>query len=154
MITSIAAALSSIKTIKDMAEAAVTLHDAQATQEQRLKFQQVILDAQNALFSANEERSTLIDEIASLKKKIAEFENWKADAERYELKPADGSDVLTYQLKATMEHGEPAHHLCPNCFQQRQKSILVKEQTSVGRRTLLVCKRCNSEYMTQGVRHN
>ena len=58
------------------------------------------------------------------------LKDWAAEAERYE--PVDVYiGTIAYMPKLGMENGEPAHWLCPNCFQQNQKSFLAhKGQTT------------------------
>jgi hypothetical protein len=54
-LTAIAAALSSLKAAKDIAEAMIGLRDTAAFQGKLLEFQSKLIDANNAAFSAQEE---------------------------------------------------------------------------------------------------
>jgi hypothetical protein len=60
-----------------------------------------------------------------LEQKIMEYEEWDSEAGRYELKEI-AKGIFVYVLKPEHASGEPTHWLCPNCFQERQKSILSK----------------------------
>jgi len=120
----LAAALTSLKAAKDIAEAMVSLRDAAAFQEKRLEFQSKILDAQDAAFRANDERAALVEEVRALKAKITEMEAWEAEKERYELKPFGQRGTFAYALKPQAQAGEPPHWICPTCYEQRKKSIL------------------------------
>src|SRR5271157_2785460 len=85
-VTSISHAMTATKAMKDILEAMVGLRDANTFQTERFKLQSLIIDAQNSIFSANEERSALLERVRDLEKTIAEFETWDTEKQRYELK--------------------------------------------------------------------
>jgi hypothetical protein len=122
-LSAIAAALSSFKTMKDIAQAMIGLRDAQAFQAKLIEFNSALIDAQTNVFSVNEERSALIERVRDLEAKIAEIEGWEAEKKRYELKEV-APRVFTYVLKPEAQGSEPSHWICPGCYQKRQKSIL------------------------------
>lgn len=62
--------------------------------------------------------------------------------------------IGTYRLKEGMENGEPAHWICPNCYERGEKSLLKQEILPVGHAHLLVCHPCGFDVVTQGVRHD
>jgi hypothetical protein len=51
-----------------------------------IEFQSKIIDANNAAFAAQEERSALLERIYELEKQVADFEAWEREKEKYELK--------------------------------------------------------------------
>ena len=59
-ISAIAAAMASLRAIKDFAESAITFRDAETFQAKRLELESIVIDAQSSVFAANEERATLI----------------------------------------------------------------------------------------------
>jgi hypothetical protein len=67
--TAIAHALTALKAAKDIAETMIGLRDTAAFQGKLLEFQSKIIDANNAAFSAQEERSSLLDRIRDLENK-------------------------------------------------------------------------------------
>jgi hypothetical protein len=98
-----------------------------------------LLDAQAKLFSAQTEYEKLAESKRQLEQKIMDYEKWDADAARYKLQEiADG--IFVYSLQTEHAAGEPIHWLCPNCFNQRQKSILTKPKVD---NTNYKCHRCS-----------
>lgn len=98
---------------------------------QSLSTQGVVLAAQK--------HSTLSDRIRELEKEILELKSWEREADRYQLTELSPG-LFTYYLKPGREQGEPIHHLCTNCFAQREKSILQIRTSSSHRR--YECPRC------------
>lgn len=122
-LTAIGAALASLKAAKDIAQAMIGLRDAAAFQSKMIEFQSAILDAQASAFSANEERSSLIERIRDLENEMADLKAWDKEARRYELTEV-AARVFVYALKSNAQGSEPSHWICPSCYQKRQKSIL------------------------------
>lgn len=60
---------------------------------------------------------------ASLKTKIAEFENFKSDSEGYVLNQLE-SGAFVYSKKIVMNDTEVSVHACPNCLAKKAISIL------------------------------
>lgn len=148
-VTSIAAALSSFNTLKNIAQAMVNLHDAQALQLKIIEFNGQLIDAQTKIFAVNEERTSLVERVGELEKQLAELKAWDAEKQRYELKEiAPGS--FAYALKPTEQNAEPPHKICANCYQKGEKSILQKEpgssvQVSLGIPNQYICPRCKAK---------
>lgn len=112
-----------------------------------------ILDAQQALTAANAAQADTAETIRQLEQKIVQLENWEADKQRYVLTDT-GRGTLAYRLKEGMENGEPAHWLCPNCYQQGKKSILKHEFIATGRVQTLVCHPCGMDILVEGLRND
>jgi hypothetical protein len=70
-----------------------------------------------------QQNSALVDEISGLKKRIADFETWNAQKQRYSLhRPWSGATV--YALKESASDREPAHWICADCYENGKRSIL------------------------------
>jgi hypothetical protein len=82
----IAQALNALKAAMDIAETMIGLRDSAAFQGKLIEFQSKIIDANNAAFAAQEERSALLERIYELEKQVADFEAWEREKEKYELK--------------------------------------------------------------------
>jgi hypothetical protein len=150
-IPSLSAALGSLKAAKDIAEAMVGLRDAAAFQDKRLEFQSKIIDAQNSVFAANEERASLIETVRQLKEELASLKAWDAEKQKYELKQVPSyHGILAYAPKPETEGTEPSHWLCATCFQNRKTSVLQPEGRAGAQ--VLVCHECGSDFYTQGIR--
>ncbi|MET4230191.1 hypothetical protein ABIA85_003458 [Bradyrhizobium sp. LA6.10] len=151
-ISAIASAISAFKAAKDIGESMIGLRDAAAFQSKLMEFQSKILDANNAAFSAQEERSTLLERIRNLEKELAKLENWEAEKQRYQLTNLgdDESPLLAYVLKPSMEHGETSHSICANCYANGKKSLLQAELRFPGRCNVLTCHQCDSDLYISG----
>lgn len=151
--SAISAAFTSLKTIKDMAEAMITLRDAQTMQPKFLELNAKIAEAQEAIFSVNNERAALIERIHDFEKEIADIKAWDAEKSRYELKKiSEYTAIFAYSLKQEEQTTEPAHHICANCYEHRQKSILQFEKRYPGACDVFVCHSCGSELYAIGFR--
>ena len=146
-ITALAAALSSLKAAKDIAEAMIGLRDGAAFQAKLLEFQSKLIDANNAAFAAQDERAALLQRIRDLEEKVAGFERWETEKQRYELKDFGGA--FAYALKPEAQGTEPPHNICANCYQDHKKSILQRmpsnnARTHLGIKPMHHCPSCNA----------
>jgi hypothetical protein len=149
--SSFSAALGALKAAKDIAEAMIGLRDATAFQGKLFEFQSKIIDAQNSVFAANDERATLIESERQLKEEVASLKAWDAQKQRYDLQIVPSyHKILAYALKPEAKTSEPPHWLCATCFQNRKASILQPEGRTGA--TVLVCHECGSDFYTQGAR--
>jgi|SRR5215469_10846964 len=149
--TAIAAALTAFQTAKNIAQSMIGLRDAAAFQSKMIEFQSAILDAQSAAFAANDERSALIEKVSQLEKRVAEIEAWETEKQRYELKALGNHGVFAYALKGDAQNAEPPHHICPDCYQKGEKSILQQVTRFPGHTDVRLCQRCGWEvYITGG----
>jgi hypothetical protein len=150
-ISSIAAALSSIKAAKDIAQSMIGLRDTAAFQAKLIEFQSKIIDANNAAFAAQEERTELIEKVRQLEKQVADLTAWETEKQRYELiEVSEGA--FTYVLKTERRGGEPIHWLCASCYQNNKKSILQLAERNVGhggQMHLWKCPSCRASILVQ-----
>jgi superfamily II helicase len=150
-ISEITGLMSSLKAAKDIAETMIGLRDTAAFQAKAIEFQAKILDSMSRAITAQEERAALLEKVRDLETQIARFEAWETEKERYELKDA-GNGTLAYALKSALGNAESSHWACPHCYQDRKISILQPETRSVGRTEHLVCNRCSTDLLIQGIR--
>ena len=147
--SAIASALASLKAAKDIAEAMVGLRDAAAFQGKLIEFQSKIIDANNAAFTAQEERSALLERIRELEAQVAKFKAWEAEKEKYELTEVRPG-AFAYSLKEEAAIAGPMHQLCASCFERGHRSILQKETRQPGMSTVLACHECGSDIYVSG----
>lgn len=103
--------------------------------------QQSILDLQTKIFEIQAKHEEVLADRERLSHKLDEKKAWAATAGKYELRElADG--IFVYALKAGPSGSEPAHYLCPHCFQDRKVSIM--HRPGVGW-TNFVCHVCKLE---------
>lgn len=102
-----------------------------------------VLALQQKALQATERERTLLRENHELSEKVRQFEQRSADRDRYALVESL-CGAFTYQVKSTAMNGEPLHHLCPNCLNNRAlKSIL---QFNSSDKTFARCTECTTLY--------
>ena len=148
----VAAALTSIKTASDLITLIYKSKVDRAITEKAQELNSQIILLQNVVFDLQTQNQSLLKETDDLKRQLAQMEQWQTEAARYELKELDAG-VFVYALKPDLNTGEPVHWLCPNCYQQHQKSILqlrTKGQTS----NMFLCPHCKTELFDRSGPHN
>ena len=135
--------LSIFKTMFDLAKSIKDSNDAAVRKGATIELQEQILSAQTAQFA-------LVEQVSASKTEIAKFETWDAEKQRYELKALGTHGVFAYSMKPSMSEGEPPHEICPDCYQERQKSILQQVTRFPGRSDVRVCHRCDWESYVSG----
>ena len=121
----IAAAWTALSTAVKTASATVKTVEDVKVKEAIADIQNTLIDLQTKLFAVQSQYEALAEVKRQLEQKIMQYEKWDAEAARYELKEIAGG-IVVYVLKPDDASGEPSHWLCPNCFQNREKSILSK----------------------------
>lgn len=135
----------SLNTAINIAKAMVDVRDATVFQGKVFELQRAIIDAQQNIFAANAERSSLIEEVREAKAQIARLEAWDTEKQRYELKDV-GAGSLAYAVKESMRDSEPTHHICAACYQHGHKSIL--QPNAVYPDKTLYCSECKAQIFT------
>ena len=143
-IAEITAGYEGAKVALDIAKGMRSLKGEAAVNSAVIEIQRNVLEAQQGL-------SASLKRIEELQSEIARLKDWSADKTRYELVDT-GQGSLAYQLKDGAQPAEPSHYICPQCYQESQKSILKHETLPVGRAHTLVCHRCGYDIVTRGVR--
>ena len=136
----IAAALSSLKAAKDIAEAMIGIRDTMAFQQKQIEFQSKLIDANNAAFAAQEERFAILERIRSLEKEIADLKEWETEKKNYELQ-AVATGAFARVLKKEMQSAEPIHWICTQCYDDGKRSVL---QRSPHDPATYRCNRCQN----------
>lgn len=136
MVDGVMAGLSAFSGLIGMARGLKDINDAVVRNEAIYELTSKLLDAQ-------QEYAALLARVGELEKKLTSFENWETEKQRYELKVQGENSVLAYALKEGVQPPEPAHSICPDCYQERKRSILQTETRYVnGQRTCLTCNSC------------
>lgn len=152
MIAEINIGYASLKAALDIAKGLNAVADAVALNDAKIGLQGAIIEAQSSLLSAQEAQTVNLKRIDQLEQEIVQLKDWQTEKQRYELKDT-GQGTLAYTLRTGMEDGEPQHWLCPSCFQQGRKSMLQREQLSVGRVETLYCHLCGADILVAGHRY-
>jgi hypothetical protein len=148
-LSAIGAALTSFNTLKDIAQAMLGLHDAQALQAKVIDFNNAIIDAQNKIHLVSKERTSLLEQIGNLKEEVTDLEAWEATKARYEMKKTSGGGVAWF-LKKDAQGSEPPHEICAKCYEERKRNILQPKGRSIsavqfGSWPMLICLACKSQ---------
>jgi hypothetical protein len=138
VVTEAIAGLSAIKTALDMAKALENIQEAVARDRAVFELQREILSAQQAQF-------VLVDRIRDLEKQIADFDEWKAEKKRYEMKEFGGG-TIAYALKPSMANGEPLHNLCCKCYNNGKKGVLQSRGINAYRQQMVKCSECDADF--------
>ena len=126
MVAEVFGGISALKAAFDMTERLLAgIADKSKRDRLSINLQKEILAAQSA-------QTELVEEISSLKAKIASFETWEAEKKKYKLKDL-GWGALAYILKPEARTGEPPHWVCTNCFGNKKISIIENFMMGNGR---------------------
>jgi predicted RNA-binding Zn-ribbon protein involved in translation (DUF1610 family) len=138
----ITAAVQSAKAAIDFVKGAKALIDKVEVANLLTDVYNKLISAQSQTLSLQTDHNALIQENDKLRQQVMKFENWKKTESEYELyEPDPGSFVYAY--KKTEDTTKPKHWLCPNCWEDRTKSILQCEyQHSEGAK--YNCPRCKA----------
>lgn len=109
-----------------------------------IEMQEVVISVTQTAAMVQVNESKLSRRIAELEQEISRLNDWNDEANRYELMNTGDTGQFGYKIaygvktESTRE-GEPKHFLCPNCFENRVRSVL-QNMRVFG----LVCNRCSS----------
>ena len=123
MYAEISAAISSAKIALDIAKAANGLANYNELVAAVSEVNSKLMQATTVALASLEKQSTLTSDLAKLKERLREIENWEGQMERYKLH-AFPTGALAHALQPGMEQGQPIHYLCTTCVSQRQNTIL------------------------------
>lgn len=121
----------SVETVKALFKKAETGSDA----DLKMALSELAMQVANAQVA----NSDLKLKLAALQDELAKAQAFQSDLERYALWETPPGAIV-YRVKQECQGSEPMHYLCPNCIEDRHKSVL---QGHAGYRT---CPRCSTEY--------
>lgn len=135
--------LAALATAKDFASFLIGRKIDSEVTDKAIAFQNSIIEFQSIIMSLQAENHSLLQEKISIEKKLDKIESWESEKNKYELKKvADG--VFVYSRILEEDSKELPHWLCPNCFQDKHKSILQRTSKSWAG-TDYVCPCCKTE---------
>jgi ribosomal protein S9 len=139
-----------LKAASDIAQGMIDLRDTVKLGGLVIKLNAEILAAQRGALAASHSEAEMAEEVRALKAEIARFDTWERDKQRYELKEHGSNRAKAYALKEGVEPAETAHSACPDCYQQRQISIVQEIRKVPGMSVALECHVCGWEAYTEG----
>jgi hypothetical protein len=136
------AGLSALKSAFDIAKGLKDIDNAARRNAAVIELQEKILAAQSA-------QSDLTERIRALEEKVADFETWETEKERYQLHKTAGGGFV-WSLKNETESRELPHQICARCYEDRKRSILQPKPRSIAAVQhagwpALICPVCKSE---------
>ncbi len=147
-IGSITAAANSMKAIADIAAGLINLKTMAEVQAKAIELNQMIIAAQQDLFTAYAAQSMLSQKVNELEAQIAKMKTWEEQKKCYKLtNPWEGSPAMVYSLRETCKGSEAAHWICTKCYDDGRRSILQPQEDQRGL-IILVCPACKAEMHT------
>lgn len=123
VIAEVSTVITGIKGTIDIVKGLKSSYDDHAIVQAQTQIREQLLTILSDAIALQEKHSALINEKDELKKKLMEYEQWENTVSEYELKEVvPGKFVYTY--KKSQQSTTPMHWLCPNCWNDRKKSIL------------------------------
>lgn len=151
------AMVTSLRAVADLAKLVVDAHDAGVRREKSIELQRQIVTALESAVAAQVAQSALLKRVNELEKTVADLEAWDAEKQKYELVKlkqyvsTEHAGAFAYALKEGVSPSEPKHFICPNCYEQRHKSILQPVMLDLGKVQILFCPRCRTEINLTGI---
>jgi hypothetical protein len=149
MIETISGALTGLSGALEIAKGINSKITAVEMAEAKSELLERLSTVQIALAEATQEVLSAQERIRTLEAEIVQLKEWDAEAESYELADT-GAGALAYLPKGAEGNYKSGHWLCPNCFSERKKSLLIPQNP--GPYWMLRCHPCGLEIVTMGRR--
>ena len=137
----------SLKAAGETVKAMIDLRDAAVFHSKAIELQQQISAALADAISAYESQTTALQRVRELEEKVAKFEKWDAEKNRYEMKNI-GWGATVYMLKPEARSTEPPHWVCAHCYQKGEIFIIqntVEGKNRTNARRGWFCPSCHNE---------
>jgi len=147
-IATVAVGVNAFKTASEALQSLKGLVSSDAAAAKITAIQTALIDAQQSAIDTQRAHSAQVERVSTLEAEIRNYETWNTEKDRYILADmGDGftANVLAYRLKDTEIGAEPAHAICPDCYQKRVKSILQQVTLAPGVCQVRVCQQCGWE---------
>jgi hypothetical protein len=142
---SISSLAGSLKAASDIVKAMVALRDAEAFQAKAIELNREIMSAQSSALAAYAEQAAMVKRIGDLEKKVAAFDAWEREKQRYQL-TRSSAGMFCYVLKEEGCGTEPIHHICASCYQKGEKSILHRWNRYDNGKADFRCTNCKAHF--------
>lgn len=138
MVAEVMGGLSAFSTMFGIAKSLKDMNDAVIRN-------QAVYDLTEQILAAQEKYAAVVDRVRDLEKQVSTFENWDAEAKRYQMKDFGGG-TFAYPLKLEMAEGEPPHTLCCKCYNNRKKGILQSKGVNAFHQQMVKCSECDTDF--------
>lgn len=154
MIEYLPQAISSLTSARTLAKSFLELCDLNQINSKVVELQNVIMAAQEKVFSAQEQKSLLAKKIQELEKEYVRLKDWSAEKEKYSCKNV-APGVFAYIRNDATGPFENAHKLCCNCFDGSVKSTLQQSEIRINKRMIkLACPKGCPEIIFSQYNHH
>lgn len=153
MITEIQSAIAGLKSAAEIAKVVYSAKLDADTKEKVVALQELIFEARQSAFNAQNDLATVKQRVTDLEAQIAEFEQWGKESQRYKLFNPQGVNGVVFGLKESESNSEPPHYLCTNCYQQRRKSFLYTYKHPDATRSAFLCSACKAQVPVEAKGH-
>jgi hypothetical protein len=151
--SSISIAVSSLKTAKEIGQAALAFRDFNQTAGAITQINEQLLKAQDGLFAHNSQLMELQQKYFEATEELRKLKEALAERGRYSLFQLS-PNVFVYRVNVSPDASgsgdpgatDPMHYLCQPCFDKGVKSVLQK-QASFGIQTI-DCSICGTKFRT------
>lgn len=112
---------------------------------------EAITDAYSHALASQQEQLELIKRVQELEGTIAEYDNWETEKDRYEGHQIESGGFVYRLRKECKQDTGPDHCICPNCYEDRRKSILQMTRNPASAmhfpvsKYFLFCLKCKAE---------
>lgn len=139
MMDAIVGAVGGVKGAMDIAKGLQAALSKADLLEVRIGLMERLSEAQIAIAQAAEDLQACRERVRALEAENTQLKTFDADVENYELKDT-GRGAMAYIAKDAPEEPKYGHWLCPNCFSNRKKSLMIPEDR--GAYGMLHCHPC------------
>jgi superfamily II helicase len=105
----------------------------------------LVNSTQSELFGLRAEHQAALRRISELEAELVQVKQWEEDKRRYKLHEVSPG-TFVFRIDPVKQEGEPAHDLCPHCYQEAVKSILQRGAVAQQHDTLR-CPRCAAVFL-------
>ena len=123
MVPEIVTAIATVKSMSDITSLLIKAKVDTATTEKAIELQSSIISLQTTLLAIQAQNQDLLSAKNELEQRLIEIESWNAQAESYKLEEIT-SGIFVMASQPNENDCTPAHWLCANCYQKKQKAIL------------------------------
>jgi Zn finger protein HypA/HybF involved in hydrogenase expression len=107
-----------------------------------------VIDLQEKIFSAHAAQTALLEKVGELEAKVAGFEKWEGEKQRYEMKQL-APGFVAYVLKEPERLTAPPHAICTNCYERGFKSVLQSNGEIRVHDHAFICPACKAKFACQ-----
>lgn len=146
---SVVSFVNAIKSSLDVINASLRIKEDRAVQRAVTEINEKTYLLSQRLTALSAEAETLYRAKTDLEKELVALKKVIVDLERYALQ-ALPTGAFVYALRESFQGTEPAHALCPNCYNQQIKSVLQFAGYESVHKTLR-CPRCGTVILSERV---